>query len=115
MRVERAILWHVTNAVSQLAKTAKNSSAVGLFVTSFIAHSEFDCEPIDSCKAAHFQFRSSERCKPYFLREICEFLVGEHWCVTKKFVQNIRFWCVHWLRMVANILSRAKDSERKRI
>lgn len=37
--------------------------------------------------------------------------MGKHWCMSNKFMNNIRFWCVFWARMVSNILGRVEYPE----
>ena len=104
VRVQRLHLRLIRHTIGKLADTGKNTGAVGLVLAILLAHSKFDCEPIDGSQSSKFNLASAEGGQSDLLREISKLLMRKHGRMSHQLVDDIRLWCVQRLSMMSDIL-----------
>ena len=102
--VKRLKLWCVGHAVGKLTDAGKDTGAVSLRDTLFVAHTEFNSEPIDGGETLELDLGGTERCETDFLGEVCKFLMSEHGGVTHQLMNDIGLRSVKRLFMMSNVL-----------
>jgi len=75
---ERIVFGLVRHTVFKFAHRAQNSGSICLEVIALLAHSKFNCEPVDCCESLDVLLAGTEGSESDFLTEVGEVMMGKH-------------------------------------